>query len=243
MATQSYKPKTPLLQDVLSSALVRKEVEKKLLDRVVRAKSGCWEWTGCRAGKGKYGNMYINGFGYYRTHRISFFLFCDAPPNELLICHKCDNRICLNPTHLFSGTAFANRWDGTLKGRYGARPTHCKKGHEYTPENSRYKFDPRGYLERKCRECRRIYLRKNYCPIKQKAQKAAKRASNQVNMICGVRVASELAYKTHCPSGHPYDESNTAIRKDGARLCRECHRIQARKFRKIRSAMRPERGH
>lgn len=36
------------------------------------------------------------------------------------------------------------------------------------------------------------------------------------------------ARKTHCPAGHPYDQANTYVKKDGARMCRECNRVRTR---------------
>ena len=37
------------------------------------------------------------------------------------------------------------------------------------------------------------------------------------------------AEKTHCPQGHPYDETNTRVRRDGSRACRECQRARMRR--------------
>lgn len=76
--------------------------------------SDCWEWT---AGK------FQNGYGSFRfkgcshgSHRVSFTLNC-GNPNDVLILHKCDNRLCVNPSHLFSGTHCDNMADMKTKGR------------------------------------------------------------------------------------------------------------------------------
>ncbi|MDQ2787974.1 MAG: hypothetical protein M3Y58_23590 [Chloroflexota bacterium] len=73
------------------------------------------------------------------------------------VCHNCpggDNRRCVNPAHLFTGTAADNVADMIAKGNFRrsfARPTHCPHGHEYTPENTY--VAPSG--SRMCRICRR----------------------------------------------------------------------------------------
>lgn len=44
------------------------------------------------------------------------------------------------------------------------------------------------------------------------------------------------ASKTHCPAGHPYDETNTYHHTDGARRCKECRRASVRRYRARKSA-------
>lgn len=44
-------------------------------------------------------------------------------------------------------------------------------------------------------------------------------------------IAQIHASKTHCPHGHPYNDSNTLIKNTGARRCRECARIESEKYR------------
>lgn len=75
----------------------------------------CWPWTGGQS-KGR-GMLYQNGRSTY-AYRVAFALANDVRiPNGMMICHRCDNPICCNPSHLFLGTAKDNLHDCMSKGR------------------------------------------------------------------------------------------------------------------------------
>lgn len=83
--------------------------EKELL-------SQCINFVGAKNSNG-YGTVRI--FGKQRlAHVIAFKL---ANPERIIgtkcVCHKCDNKICINPNHLFLGTRIENNKDRDLKGR------------------------------------------------------------------------------------------------------------------------------
>lgn len=74
----------------------------------------CWLWKGATV-RG-YGNFGVNGKTQY-AHRYSYQLVNGPIPDEKDICHYCDNPICVNPAHLWCGSARENMHDASLKGR------------------------------------------------------------------------------------------------------------------------------
>ena len=69
----------------------------------------CWEWLGPKDRYG-YGRCSFNG-GRWRSHQVSFRIFKGPIPNGHQINHHCDNRICVRPTHIYSGTQLENIGD------------------------------------------------------------------------------------------------------------------------------------
>lgn len=76
---------------------------------------GCWEWQ-CSINRHGYGALRYEKKAWL-SHRLAYSLAVGSVPDGLCVLHKCDNRKCCNPAHLFLGTNDDNVQDRNSKGR------------------------------------------------------------------------------------------------------------------------------
>jgi len=84
-----------------------------ILEHYVDLGDGCWNWRGPVNSNG-YGiamTIIDGGKQQHRVHRLSYLIYNGDIPEGLIICHRCDNRLCMNPAHLYAGTVLDNARD------------------------------------------------------------------------------------------------------------------------------------
>lgn len=149
-----------------TSPEVSPDIMARVRARVAFSPSGCWIWQGAKNSRG-YAQMGMRVRGGTKNvsksvHRLMAEWAHGPIPEGGLACHTCDVRDCVNPAHLYIGTAGSNMRDMIVRGRAknvtaarNASKTHCPKGHEYNARNTY--IAPDGH--RQCRVCKRVAQR------------------------------------------------------------------------------------
>ena len=125
----------------------------------VRKTGTCWLWTGAHKPTG-YGDAWYRN-RRQNAHRVAWQLLRGRIPKGKFVLHQCDTPACVNPGHLFLGTQKVNMTDCIQKGRFSynsppqAQWTHCRRGHEFTPENTRAQIRSDG-RHRTCITCHKM---------------------------------------------------------------------------------------
>lgn len=110
--------------------------QRERIQRSVQVdRNGCWNWS---LGKDRigYGRLKVSmgtreAFRFTSAHRYAYELWRGVIPDGLCVLHRCDNRACCNPEHLFLGTQQDNMRDMHAKNRgpvgYRRDPESCRR--------------------------------------------------------------------------------------------------------------------
>lgn len=109
--------------------------------------TGCWLWTGTIIKPRGAAQFSIRG-KLILAHRLMYEMAIGPIPDDYCVFRTCENQTCVNPDHLTIAPLKGNN--------YNARQTHCRNGHEYTPENTIIRKT--GY--RRCKACRAAEMAK-----------------------------------------------------------------------------------
>ncbi len=142
------RPPTPIIERFLSKINISTTHFYK--------NTACWEWIAW-INKNGYCHITLKGKGIL-THRFIYEYWYGELTPHLTIDHLCRVRHCVNPLHLEQVPYRVNILRGETLAAINSRKTHCKRGHEFTPENTySYPNDARG-----CRICINLNARQRY---------------------------------------------------------------------------------
>lgn len=156
----------------------------------------CWIWRGPLSKSG-YGFVWVPttpGKGTtLRAHRVAYELNVGPIPEGLVIDHLCRNTRCVNPLHLRACTHHENVVEapGSLApAALNAKLTHCRRGHEFTPENTEV-----WNRRRVCLKCKRMRDREGQ--RRRKAKWLETHTPNPIYRNSGLRAAAKRWGKRH----------------------------------------------
>jgi hypothetical protein len=131
----------------------------------IRSARECWQWLSSTTRKG-YGQFQTAARANDGAHRVAYELEHGPIPLSYQVHHTCHNKLCCNPRHLEAISAREHTLGGNGFAGVNARKTHCKRGHELTPENC---YDYAG--KRACKLCARIRAREQQRRIREQKRK------------------------------------------------------------------------
>jgi hypothetical protein len=109
-------------------------ITDRFMEKVVMIPiAGCWIWMASMIESVGYGRFGMPGNTVDYAHRASWRIFRGPIPDGIYVCHHCDIGLCVNPYHLFLGTAKDNMQDASSKGRIVLPPSAAMLRAEQQP--------------------------------------------------------------------------------------------------------------
>lgn len=171
---------------IIQSMMTRRERFFQKVDMGKNDNTCCWNWLGAT----------VNGYGRFwvgdKAIQAHWFLLDAHPPKGMEACHKCDNKLCVRPSHIFIGTRADNMQDCVSKGRL--RPQNGNIASRTANKNI-----PKGEKNWQSKMTEAQALRAKNCPRKRgAAAKLALEFGVSIQAICNVRDGKRWK---HLPTG------------------------------------------
>lgn len=153
----------PVHADPIDAQALTEDDRTRFWSKVDRsAADGCWPWTSTLHGDG-YGHFHHGGpttgspRRVLKAHRVAYALEHGHLEAGVLLDHECSNEACCRPSHLRPMEHRENVLRGTAPTAVNAALTACRRGHPFTPKNTRQEG-----RSRRCLTCQRDYGRRRY---------------------------------------------------------------------------------
>lgn len=156
----------------------------------------CWVWTAST--RGGYGKFWLDG-DLHQAHRISYMWAGGTILDGEEVDHLCKNRACVRPDHLEAVSKLENNRRSESVSARKRRQTHCSRGHEFTPENTKV-YVINGVDCRRCAICERINNKRRYDP-----------SASCCDFGAFYEDQGIMAPLHNCPSPEPIEESDNDL--------------------------------